>query len=162
MWRRLWDAISNEEVSKMGLIEKLKLLLKVKKPIGDVIDAAKEANKTKKWFSFVVTLVGTLATTAGALTGVIPPQAQLIAASVLQAIYNVIRGADKADQAEVKGTLRTTEFWLSGLTEVQKMFVALHTGGIDPVWMPTMTALVGAALAFGQNLAARAPAEPVK
>ena len=146
----------------MGLIEKLKLLMKVKKPIGDVIDAAKEANKTKKWFSFAVTVIGTLVTTAGALTGVIPPQAQLIGVSVLQAIYNVLRGLDKAEQTEIKGTLRTTEFWTSGLTEVQKMFVALHTGGIDPTWMPTMTALVGAALAFGQNLAARAPVKPAE
>lgn len=139
----------------MGLIEKLKLLVKVRKPVGDVIEAAQTAKKTKKWFSFAITLIGTIGTTAGALAGVIPPQAQLIVTSVFQAIYNVLRGLEKAEGPEIKGTLRTTEFWMSGLTEAQKMFVALNTGGIDPVWMPTMTALVGAALSFGQNLAAR-------
>jgi len=145
----------------MGLIEKLKLLFKVKKPVEDVIDAAKAASKTRKWFSFVVTLVGTLGTTAAALTGVIPPQAQLVAVTVLQSLYNILRGADKAETSEIKGTLRTTEFWLTGLSEIQKTFVAFQTGGWYPEWMATATTVTGMALAAGQNLASRnVKAEP--
>lgn len=140
----------------MGFIEKLKLLFKVKKPVSDVIEAVTEAKRTKKWLHFAVTLLGTLASTAGALTGVIPPQAQLIITTVLQALYNIMRGADKADSQEVKGTLRTTEFWLTGLTEAQKMFVGLHAG-IGSEWLSSAAMFTGAALAFGQNLASRTP-----
>lgn len=139
----------------MGLIEKLKLLFKVRKPLGEVADAVEEAKKTKKWVHFAVTLLGTLVTTALALKGVIPPVYQLIAVTVFQALYNIIRGADKADNAEIKGTLTTTEFWMTALAEVQKAFINLQTGGINPEWMVTSTAAIGAALAFGQNLAAR-------
>lgn len=139
----------------MGIVEKLKLLLKIKKPVSDVVDAVKEVKQTKKWVHFSVTLLGSLIATAGALTGVIPPQAQLIAVTVLQVIYNIVRGADKAEVPEIKGTLRTTEFWLTGLGELQKGFVAFQTGGWYPEWMASAATITGMALAAGQNLAAR-------
>jgi len=139
------------------LIEKMKLLFAIKKPAGEVIDAYKEAKSSKKWFHFAVVLVGTLGSTAAALTGVIPAQAQLIATTALQSIYNILRGADKSDTSEVKGVFRTTEFWLSALTEIQKSIVALQVGGINPEWLATTSAIVGTTLAAGQNLAARTP-----
>lgn len=141
----------------MGLIEKLKLLFKVKKPAGELFDAVKEAKKTKKWFHFGVTVIGVLLSTAGALTGVIPPQTQLIITTILQTIYNIVRGADKADNHEIKGTLTTSEFWMTAATELQKGIVMAQTGGINPEWLATSSAVIGAALSFGQNLAARAP-----
>lgn len=141
----------------MGFIEKLKLLFKIKRPAGDIIDAVAEAKKTKKWFHFAVTLIGTLATTAGALTGVVPPVTQLIVVTILQTLYNIVRGADKADNAEIKGTLKTTEFWLTGLAEIQKGILAAQGGGINPEWLAVSSTIIGMALAAGQNLAARAP-----
>lgn len=141
----------------MGFIEKIKWLFTIQKPAGQVIDAVKEAKQTKKWFHFTVTLIGTLGSTAAALTGVIPAPVQLVATTVLQALYNIIRGADKADNAEIKGTLRTTEFWLTALTEIQKGIVATQMGGINPEWLATSSTVVGMALAAGQNLAARKP-----
>jgi hypothetical protein len=143
----------------MKLMEKLKLLFKIKKPAGDLIDAVQEAKKTKKWIHFTVTVIGILITTAGALTGYIPPQTQLIITTILQALYNIIRGADKADNETVKGTFRTTEFWMTGLTEIQKLIVVSQDNmfGINPEWLAMSSTLIGMALAFGQNLAARAP-----
>lgn len=146
----------------MGLIDKLKLLFKIQKPVKEVIDEVTEAKRTKKWFHFAVTLIGTLGATAAAMTGLIPAQAQLIATTVLQALYNIVRGADKADTAEIKGTFRTTEFWLTALAEIQKGVVAAQQGGINPEWLATSSAIIGAALSLGQNLAARSitPAAP--
>lgn len=142
---------------KMGFLAKLKLLFKIRKPASDLVDNLKDAKAGWKTIHFWVTLLGTLASTAAALTGIIPPQAQLIATTILQALYNIFRGADKADVNEVKGTFRTTEFWLSALTEVQKGLVAVETGGIHPEWMATLSTVVGMSLAAGQNLAARQP-----
>src|SRR5947207_321065 len=136
----------------MGLIEKLKLLIKIKKPLGDAVSAVEEAKKTKKWFHFAVTLVGILGSTAAALTGVIPPQAALIATTILQTIYNVIRRADTADSTEIKGTFRTTEFYMTALTELQKGIVAAQTGGINAEWFSVSSAIIGLGLSLGQNL----------
>lgn len=141
----------------MGFVEKIKLLFKVQKPAGEIVAAVKEAKKSKKWLHLSVVILGQLAATAGSLTGVIPPIAQLISVTVLQAAYNILRGADKADLAEVKGTFRTSEFWMTGLSEIQKSFVAFQTGGWYPEWMATAAAINGFALSLGQNLAARAP-----
>lgn len=141
----------------MKLFEKLKLLFTIQKPAGEVIDAVAEVKKTKKWIHFTVTILGVALTTVGTLQGFVPPQTMLIVTSLLQAVYNVVRGADKADNADVKGTFRTTEFWMSALTEAQKALVVAHDGGISAAWITSATSLVGVALALGQNLAGRAP-----
>lgn len=146
----------------MGFIEKLKLLFKVKSVASDISDEVQEVKKTKKWLHFIVTLLGTLLTTASAAAGLLSPMTQLIVVTILQCVYNIVRGADKADSDEIKGTFRTTEFWMSALSEVQKGFVSLQAGGVNPEWMVTSTALIGATLSFGQNLAARTlpPSDP--
>lgn len=144
----------------MSFLEKIKLLLKINKPAGEMLDAVAEAKKTKKWIHFTVTALGILISTAAALSGAIPPQVQLVVTTILQALYNIIRGADKADDEAVKGTLRTTEFWMTALTEVQKGIVATQMGGINPEWLAVSSTVIGLALSFGQNLAARAPIDP--
>lgn len=146
----------------MTLISKLKLLFAVRKPVGEITDAFASVKKTKKYVSFAVTVLGSLITAVSALNGLIPPIYAIIATTALQAAYNILRGLDKADSAEVKGTLRTTEFWMTGLNEVQKVFLATQTQGINPEWLAMSSTIVGMALAAGQNLAARTPAkEPV-
>lgn len=146
----------------MGLIAKLKLLFKIQKPLGELAKLAPGVKTGWKTLGFWVTFLGTLASTAAALTGIIPAQAQLIATTVLQALYNILRGAQKMDSSDTKGLLTTTEFWLSTLTEIQKGLVAAETGGISPEWMASATMIVGAALAAGQNLASRTPPEGAK
>jgi len=141
----------------MKLIDKLKLLFKVQKPAGEIVDAVAEVKKTKKWLHFTVTILGVALTTVGTLQGFVPPQTMLIVTSVLQAIYNVVRGADKADSTDVKGTFTTTEFWMSALTEAQKALVVAHDGGVSAPWIAGASSLVGFALSLGQNLAGRAP-----
>lgn len=141
----------------MGFLAKIKLLFLIKKPAGELVDAIAEAKKTKKWVHFTVTALGVLLSTVLALNGFIPPQYSLIATTVLQALYNIIRGADKADNEQIKGTLRTTEFWTTGLSEIQKGIVSTQAGGINPEWLAMSSTIIGMALAAGQNLAARAP-----
>lgn len=141
----------------MTILSKIKLLFKIQKPANEIIDAVKQVKKTKKWVHFAVTILGTLLSTAAALGGAIPVTAQLVIVTVLQALYNIMRGLDKADDAEVRGTLVTTEFWMTGLSEIQKALLAAHDGGISAPWMTSLSSIVAATLAFGQNLAARKP-----
>lgn len=148
---------------KLGFIAKIKLLFKMQKPLGELAKAGSEAKAGWKTLSFWVTFLGTLGSTAAALTGIIPAPAQLVITTVLQAVYNVLRGAQKMEDPSVKGLARTTEFWLTGLSEIQKGLVAFQAGGIQPEWHAAATTIVGMALAAGQNLAARTnPPTPVK
>jgi hypothetical protein len=147
-------------VKELGFLAKLKLLFKIQKPAGELIKTVGQAkDETRGWrtIGFWITLVGTLSSTALALTGVIPAPAQLVATTILQAAYNILRGAQSANSSTAKGTFRTTEFWLSTLTEIQKGLVAVESGGIRPEWISSATAIVGASLAAGQNLAMRRP-----
>lgn len=146
----------------MSVLTKLKLLFSVRKPAGTITDAIVEVKKTKKYVHFAVTVLGSLLTALLALNGIIHPVYSIIATTVLQALYNIVRGLDKADSAEVKGTLRTTEFWMTGLNEVQKVFLTTQTQGINPEWLAMSSTIVGMALAAGQNLAARTPAIPAE
>lgn len=148
------------KIKDLGLFQKIKLLFKIQKPAGDFIktvSGAKDEQRGWKTVGFWVTLVGTLSSTALALTGIIPAPAQLVVTTILQAAYNILRGAQSANSSTAKGTFTTTEFWLSTLTEIQKGLVAVETGGIHPQWMEAATAVVGATLAAGQNLAMRRP-----
>lgn len=146
----------------MGFIAKIKLLFKIQKPLGDLAKLAPGVKTGWRTISFWITALGTLASTAAALTGIIPPQAQLIATTILTALYNVLRGAQKMESSDTKGLFTTTEFALTTLGEIQKGIVAAQTGGINPEWMATATMIVGAALAAGQNLASRTPPEGAK
>lgn len=141
----------------MGFTEKLKLLFKIEKPLNETIVAVKDVKKTKKWIHFIVTILGVGGSTVAALQGYIPPYVSLIITTVFQSLYNIVRGADKADDNEVRGTLRTTEFWLTALTEIQKGIVATQEGRVSPEWLATSSAVIGFFLSLGQNLAARAP-----
>lgn len=145
----------------MKFLQKIKLLFKIQKPAGDVVAALKDAKDEKrgwKTIGFWVTLIGTGISTAGALSGLIPAQLQLCITTGLQCVYNVLRGAQNMDSPTVKGTVTTTEFWLTSLTELQKAVVVLHDGGIQSHSLEqALSGLNFLSLAFGQNLAARKP-----
>jgi len=145
----------------MKFLTKIKLLFMVQKPAGEIVDAVAEAKKTKKWIHFAATVFGILATGIAAWSGYMSPQVYVVVSSALNAIYNIVRGADKADNSDVKGTFTATELYVSAFTEAQKFVVVAHTGGAQYPWLDSMASFLNLiALVAGQNLAARAPATP--
>lgn len=141
----------------MGLIEKLKLLFKARKPATDIINQVQTIKSGWKTWQFWATLVGSLGALVASLQGIIPLEASLIATTALTFLYNVLRGATKADVVGVKPLLQTSEFWLSILGYAQTAILALQTGGIDPKWVMTASGFISAAIGMGQNLAAQQP-----
>jgi len=139
----------------MQLLEKLKLLFKIRRPVGELFDQIKDIKRGYKTIAFWVTLIGSILSTAAALTGVIPAPVQLVVTTVLTAFYNILRGAQKMEETAVRGTFRSTEVWLTALGEIQKGIVATQAGGINPEWLATASTIVGMSLAAGQNLAAQ-------
>lgn len=146
----------------MGFIEKIKLLFKIQKPLGELAKAGKDVKSGWKTLKFWITFTATLGSTAAALTGLIPAPAQAVAVSIINGIYNILRGAEKMESSDTKGLATTTEFWLTALTEAQKGIVAMEVGGINPALMTSLSMGVGALLAAGQNLASRIPPEGAK
>jgi hypothetical protein len=143
----------------MGFIEKLKLLFRARQPLTDLIVEVKQAKAGWKTLVFWVSVTATLGGLVAALQGIIPPSAELIGTTVIAAFYNILRGATKANNPEIKPLFQTSEFYLSVLTEISNAFVALKAGGINPTWMATALSVVGAAMAAGQNIAGQAPSK---
>lgn len=143
----------------MGLLSKIKLLFVFRKPATDLINEVSQVKSGYKTVAFWVAVVGTLGSAVAAGTGIIPATYALIAGTVLTVLYNILRGATKADQVGVKPILQSTEFWMGVLTAISNGLLALKTGGIDPQWLTTAQTAIGAAMAAGQNLAGQQPTQ---
>ncbi len=141
----------------MGLIEKLKLLFKVRQPATDLINEVKEIKTGYKTIQFWVTVIGTIGSVATAMTGLIPATAALVISTSLTCFYNILRGATKSQSQTTKPILQTTEFWMSMLTELSNTLITFQNGAINPPWFATAQATIAAFMAFGQNLASQAP-----
>jgi hypothetical protein len=139
----------------MKLTTKIGLLMKIRKPVNGLIKTAQEAPDKYKQIGFWATLVGSLSSTVAAIAGYLPPEVAIIVTTLLTVAYNILRGAEKAERNEIKGTFRTTEFWLSAFAEVQKGIMAIQAGGVNPEWLAASSIAIGGALGVGQNLAAR-------
>jgi hypothetical protein len=144
----------------MSLLKKLKLLFKIRKPTNQLIEQitnAKDDNRGWKTAGFWITTIGILVSTVSALTGIIPASTQIIIVTVLQAIYNILRGAQNAEMTSQKGIFKTTEFWTTVFAELQKALVVYQTAGVTPEMMSAATSVVAVSLAAGQNLSTRIP-----
>lgn len=146
----------------MGLIEKLKLLFKARQPLTDIITEVKEIKAGYKTLPFWITLLGTLLTLVAALQGVIPASAALVVTTILTFLYNVLRGATKANVPGQKPVLQTTEFWIGVLGFLSTAITTLQSGGVNPAWMTTAMAVIGMAMAAAQNLAGQQPTPAAK
>lgn len=139
------------------VINVIRVLFAVRKPLADIAGQAKEIKRGWKTPAFWVTLLGSLLAAVAALQGVIPATAALVAVSILTAVYNIVRGVKKSEESGARGIFRTTEFWMAALGEVSKAIVAMQTGGVNPEFFAALTSLVAVATTVAQNLAAREP-----
>lgn len=146
----------------MNIFQKIKLLFRVKAPAEKLIDDIKEFKSGWKTLPFWVTLLGSLGSVVAAFQGVIPAEYSLVATTVLTAIYNFIRGFEKADQNAIRPTLQSTEFWIGLLGIVGNAFTTLKTGGVSPDWMIAAQSAIAAAMAGAQNIGTQQPKEPGK
>lgn len=143
----------------MGIIEKIKLLFKASKPIGQFIGQVKGARMKYKTIPFWISLSGSGLSLIAALNGFIPVTAALIATAILTAAYNILRGLDKVNQEGIKPVLKTTEFWLGAGAIISAQLVNLQTAGISSGALVVAQTIIAAAMAAAQNLAAHQPSE---
>lgn len=84
----------------MGFIAKIKLLFRVKTPLGNLIEEATNVKSGWKTSEFYLTILSNLITIAGALQGVIDPKTAAIILAVLNGLYTTLRTIAKAGTTE--------------------------------------------------------------
>lgn len=141
----------------MSILEKLKLLIKAKEPIEEIIIEVKNAGAGWKTIHFWVTLLASLGLLATALTGVMPPMAAVFLTASLAALYNILHGLDQANQEGVLPLLKSPSFWITVLGSVSSWLVALQTGGVSYSWVATAQGLIASTGLVNQNLSAQTP-----
>lgn len=146
----------------MGLLAKLKLLIKTAKPVGKFINEVKGAKRKWKTIPFWVSVLGSGIALVGSLQGVIPVTVSVVITGVLTAGYNIVRGLDKADQEGVKPTLKSTEFWVGALGIISTQLVSVKAAGVDNDTLTIVAGIIAGAMAVAQNIGAQQPKDVEK
>lgn len=141
----------------MTIFEKIKLLFKVQGPAGELVEELKTAKSSWKSPKFWVALLGTLGALTAGLTGILSPTASLFTSSGIAALYNIVKALEDSNQPFTSGLFVSTKFWLGTLAAAQGFFLAVKTGGVDPVWVESSLGALGLVMTFAQNLAAQQP-----
>lgn len=145
----------------MGLISKLKLLVKSARPVGRFISEIKGAKTKYKTIPFWVTITGSAISIVASLSGFIPATAGIVTTGLLTAAYNILRGLDKADQEGIKTTLKSTEFWVGAFGILSTQLMDMQTAGVNSQVLISINTFIATAMALAQNLGAQQP-EDVK
>lgn len=143
----------------MSLIDKIKLLFAIRKPVEDLAGEVKTLKSGWKTVGFWVTVLGTLVTIGTSLAGFLPASTALIISTVLTVLYNIVRSIQAA---QVEGTTtwyKSTKFYVGLLGIVAAALEAFKTGGINPAWMVSASGLIGTIMALSQSVAASNPSD---
>jgi hypothetical protein len=146
----------------MSIIEKIKLLFAIKKPVTKLVNEAKQIKSGWKTWEFWVTIIGGLISVTAALTGFIPATTSLIISTALGVIYNIVRAFQNAGIDGTTPVMQSTRFIAMIAGFIYAGLMALKTGGIDPAWISSAIAILGAIGAAAQSLGAQQPTAPTE
>lgn len=111
--------------------------------------------------SFWVAVLSSVGTMVGYLNGVIGPRAAMIITTITTALYNYVRGLQKAETDGVKPYATRSEFILGLVTLAQNCFMALHQAGVDPAWLASTTVVLGHAIVAAGEMNNMRPKEVI-
>jgi hypothetical protein len=147
----------NKRGGHMTIIEKIKLLFAVKKPVTALVNDVKQIKSGYKTLTFWVTIIGGLISVCSALAGFIPPTIALIISTALGVLYNIVRALQNAGVDGVTPVAQSTRFLVMVAGIVYAGLLSLKAGGVDPKWVETAIAILGAIGAASQSLGAQQP-----
>lgn len=138
-----------------NLISKIKLIWKGREIASNLIQIK------SKWKSipFWVAIIGNVLAFLGATQGFLPPQLIIILNASLTAIYNYLRGLEKAETDGVKPFKTSSEFILSLLTTANNAIIDMETGGVSTYYLGATSIALTHAVAAGRDLANMRPKE---
>ena len=146
----------------MTIVEKIKLLFAVRKPVGDLVVQVKQVKAGWKTPGFWVAVLGTLLALAGAVSSFIPATAALIVSTVLTLGYNVLRAYQNAAVPGVCPPFQSSRFWVGVLGMASASIMALQQGGVNPEWFTVAISILGAVMAAAQSIGAQQPEKTSK
>lgn len=141
----------------MSIVEKIKLLFKAAKPVGQFVDQIKGARMKYKTIPFWISIVGGLVAIVGSLQGFIPATTGVIVTASLGAAYNILRGLDKTGQVGVKPAIQSTEFWVGIGAILSASIIEVQTAGVNNDVLVAVQTGLGAIMAAAQSLGANQP-----
>jgi len=136
----------------MSIIDKIKLIMKVQKPVAEVVGELKGVARGWKTVSFWVTLFGSLGSLAASVQGFLPPEYALLINTALVTVYNVLRGLNKADDMSSRPTWQSTEVWMGIMGQLNNGVLALQQGGVNEKWVMVSAAVLAAAMTLSRDL----------
>jgi hypothetical protein len=123
---------------------------KVVKDMGDI-------KRGWKTLNFWLTLVGNVIALSAAIKGFIPAVAALVVMTLLTALYNILRGAQKSQETGVRAFWKTSEFWLAVGAEISKAVLAVQQGGVNPAWLASLSTFMAAIMTIARDMAHKEP-----
>lgn len=144
----------------MSLVDKIKLIFSARQPATELFNEVKEIKSGWKTLGFWVTVLATLGSLAAAIAGFLPAATALIITTAITVLYNIGRAIQNADSQGVQPVIQSTRFWVGILGIVSTGIVSLQTGGINPQWLVTASAIIAAVMAAAQSVGAQQPAQP--
>ena len=142
----------------MTIVEKIKLLLSLRKPVNELAKEAKELKTGWKTPSLWVSILGTLGTIAALIAGYIPATTALIVTTIIAVLYNLARAIENAQMEGTTAWWKSSRFWVGVLGILSAGFASLQSGGINPHWVESAVAIIAAIMAIAQNADGRTPA----
>jgi ABC-type amino acid transport system permease subunit len=138
----------------MSLIEKIKLLFAIRKPVTDLANGVKEIKKGWKTLGFWATVLGSLISVATAVAGFIPGSLALMITTGLTVAYNLVRSFQNAGTDGVTPIVQSTRFLTLIVGILSAGLLSLKSGGIDPHWVEAAIGILAAVGAACQSLGA--------
>jgi hypothetical protein len=138
-----------------NLWAKLKLIWKGRAIATDLI------NIKGRWKSvgFWATLLANGGTLIASIKGIMPPEAAIMVNAGITALYNYLRGIEKAQTDGVKPFKSSSEFIFGLLTMVNNAFIDMQTGGVATGWMAAANVWIGHAIAANRDMSNMRPKE---
>lgn len=144
----------------MNLIQKLKAVMLAKGPAQQIVGELREIKRGWKTPHFWVTLLGLGISLAGSLQGFLTPPQALILNTALGTIFNIFRGAEKADEPGIRPWYQSTEVLIGALGQVNNGVIALQSGGISAPELTTAVSVLAIAMKIARDLSNLQPTIP--
>lgn len=132
----------------MKLFDKIKLFIKG----NQVISQLSHVKRGYKTLSFWITLLASLGSFAGSIKGVVSPEISLIVTTALTALYNILRGLEKADEPGTRPWYKSTETWVGIGAQVQNACLAIKEGGIQESHLAAAAIVIGGVMSMARDL----------
>ncbi len=149
-------------MKKLSLVEKIKLILSIRKPATELADELKTVKSGWHTAGWWATVLATLLTLAGAVAHILPATTAVVIVVTLTALYNLARMFVNSGSAGVQPLLMSTRFWGGVLGIISTALISLQAGGVNPEWVKAGIGLIAAIMAAAQIKGADQPPEAPK